>query len=81
MACGYEVLRGSFTIDSLEWTDRESLVIDDDDIVAGAPIMGVRFTARGTNGWISCLLRSIVSVHCEPIEIDEPTTRYRSTPL
>jgi hypothetical protein len=23
-------------------------------------------------GWISCPLTSIIAVHCEPIEIDEP---------
>lgn len=48
-------------------------MIDDDDIVAGAPTMGVRFTARGMNGWITCPLISIVAVHYEPIDIDDPT--------
>ena len=69
----YEVLPGSVTIDLFEWTKSEGLVIDDGDIVADVPTMGVRFKARGMNGWISCPLRSIVSVHCEPSEIDEPT--------
>jgi hypothetical protein len=49
----------------------EGLVIDGGDI-AGAPTMGVRFKVRGMNGWISCPLSSIVAVHYEPIEIDEP---------
>ncbi len=66
----YEVLPGSFTVDSFDWTDSEGLVVDGGD-VAGVPI-GVRFKARGMNGWISCPLTSIVAVHYEPIEIDEP---------
>jgi len=69
----YEVQPGSFTVDSFEWTDREGLVFDDSDIVAGVPTMGVRFKARGMNGWITCPLISIVAVHYEPIDIDEPT--------
>ena len=48
-------------------------MIDDGDVVAGVPTMGVRLKARGMNGWIFCPLRSIVAVHYEPIEIDEPT--------
>ena len=67
----YEVLPGSFTVDSFDWTDSEGLVVDGGD-VAGVPTMGVRFKARGMNGWISCPLTSIVAVHYEPIEIDEP---------
>ena len=67
----YEVLPGSFTVDSVEWTDSEGLVVDGGD-VAGVPTLGVRFKARGMNGWISCPLTSIVAVHYEPIEIDEP---------
>ena len=66
----YEVLPGSFTVDSFDWTDSEGLVVDGGD-VAGVPI-GVRCKARGMNGWISCPLTSIVAVHYEPIEIDEP---------
>ena len=67
----YEVLPGSFTVDSFDWTDSEGLVVDGGD-VTGVPTIGVRFKARGMNGWISCPLTSIVAVHYEPIEIDEP---------
>jgi hypothetical protein len=67
----YEVLPGSFTVDSFDWTDSEGLVVDGGD-VAGVPRMGVRFKVRGMNGWISCPLTSIMAVHYEPIEIDEP---------
>ncbi|MGZ9151494.1 MAG: hypothetical protein ACXW4C_11635 [Nitrospira sp.] len=67
----YEVLPGSFTVDSFDWTDSRGLVVAGGD-VAGVPTLGVRFKARGMNGWISCLLTSIVAVHYEPIEIDEP---------
>ena len=67
----YEVLPGSFTVDSFDWTDSEGLVVDGGD-AAGVPTMGVRFKVRGMNGWISCPLTSILAVHYEPIEIDEP---------
>ncbi|MEO7859143.1 MAG: hypothetical protein ABIU05_01665, partial [Nitrospirales bacterium] len=67
----YEVLPGSFTIDSFDWTDSEGVVVTGGD-VAGVPTLAVRFKARGMNGWISCPLTSIVAVHYEPIEIDEP---------
>ena len=67
----YEVLPGSFTVDSFDWTDSEGLVVDGGDVFS-VPKMGARFKARGMNGWISCLLTSIVAVHYEPIEIDEP---------
>lgn len=67
----YEVLPGSFTVDSFDWTDSEGLVVDGGD-VAGVPAIGVQFKTRGMNGWISCPLTSIVAVHYEPIEIDEP---------
>jgi len=49
------------------------LVIDDSGIAAGVPIMGVRFKAHGMNGWMTCPLISIVAVHYEPIDIDDPT--------
>jgi len=67
----YEVLPGSFTVDSFDWTDSEGLVVGG-VVIAGVPTPGVRFKARGMNGWISCLLTSIVAVHYEPIELDEP---------
>ena len=67
----YEVLPGSLMVDSYEWTDSEGLVVDGGNIV-GVPTIGVRFKARGMNGWISCPLKSILAVHYEPIEIDEP---------
>ena len=67
----YEVLPGSFTVDSFDWTDNEGLVVEGGE-VAGMPMMGVRFKVRGMNGWISCPLTSILAVHYEPIEIDEP---------
>ena len=66
----YEVLPGSFTVDSFDWTDSEGFIADGGS-VAGAPTLGVRFKVRGINGWISCPLRSIMAVHYEPIEIDE----------
>lgn len=69
----YEVLPGSFTVDSFDWTDSEGLVVVGGE-VAGVPTMGVRFKVRGMNGWISCPLTSIMAVHYEPIEIDEPIT-------
>ena len=67
----YEVLPSSFTVDSFDWTDNEGLVVEGGE-VAGMPMMGVRFKVRGMNGWISCPLTSIMAVHYEPIEIDEP---------
>ena len=67
----YEVLPGSFTVDSFDWTDSEGLIVDVGTI-AGVSTMGVRFKVRGMNGWISCPLTSIMAVHYEPIEIDEP---------
>ena len=67
----YEVLPGSFTVDSFDWTDSEGLVVEGAE-VAGVPTMGVRFKARGMHGWISCPLTSIVAVHYEPIELDDP---------
>ena len=67
----YEVLPGSFTVDSFDWTDSDGLVVDGGD-VDGVSTMGVRFKVRGMNGWISCPLTSIMAVHYEPIEIDEP---------
>ena len=67
----YDVMPGSPTVDSFDWTDSEGLVLDSGD-VAGVPTMGVRFKARGMNGWISCPLQSIVAVHYETSEIDEP---------
>ena len=67
----YEVLPGSLSVDSYEWTDSEGLVVEGKDVV-GVPAMGLRFKARGMNGWISCPLKSILAVHYEPIEIDEP---------
>ena len=67
----YEVLPGSFTIDSFDWTDSEGVIVDS-GTMAGASTLGVRFKVRGMNGWISCPLTSILAVHYEPIEIDEP---------
>ncbi len=67
----YEVLPGSLTIDAFEWTDSEGLVISTGDI-AVLPATGVRFKTRGLNGWISCPLTSIVAVHYEPIELEDP---------
>jgi len=69
----YEVLPGSFTVDSFDWTDSEGLMVDGGD-VSSVPKMGARFKVRGMNGWISCPLTSIMAVHYEPIEIDEPIT-------
>ncbi len=51
--------------------DSEGVVVVGED-VAGVPTLAVRFKARGMNGWISCPLTSIVAVHYEAIEIDEP---------
>ena len=67
----YEVLPGSFTIDSFDWTDSEGVIVDN-GTMAGGSTLGVRFKVRGMNGWISCPLTSILAVHYEPIEIDEP---------
>jgi hypothetical protein len=67
----YEVLPGSLTVDSFDWTDSEGLVLDSGAVV-GVRTMGVRFKVRGMNGWISCPHTSIMAVHYEPIEIDEP---------
>jgi hypothetical protein len=67
----YEVLPGSMTMDAFEWTDSEGLVITSGDI-AVLPAMGVRFKTRGITGWISCPLTSIMAVHYEPIELEDP---------
>ena len=57
-------------MDSYEWTDNEGLVVGGTDVAV--PVMGLRFKARGMNGWISCPLTSILAVHYEPIGIDDP---------
>lgn len=67
----YEVLPGSLTIDALEWTDSEGLVIAP-QVLGADPATGVRFKTRGINGWIACPLTSIKAVHYEPIELEDP---------
>jgi len=67
----YEVLPGSFAIDSFDWADSEGIIVESGSF-AGAPTLGARFKVRGMNGWISCPLTSILAVHHEPIEIDDP---------
>jgi hypothetical protein len=67
----YEVLPGSLTVDSFEWTDSEGIVVRGADLTVEATT-GLRFKTRGMNGWISCPLTSIVAVHYEPIELDDP---------
>lgn len=47
----YEVLPGSFTVDSFDWTDSEGVIVDVGN-VAGVPTMGVRFKVRGMNGCV-----------------------------
>ena len=76
----YEVLPGSFTVDSFDWTDSEGLVVHGGNVV-DVPTMGVRFKVRGMNGWLSCPLTSIMAVHYEPIEIDEPISMNISKAL
>ena len=68
----YEVLPGSLTVDVYEWTDGDGGPVVEGKDVVGVPVMGVRFKAPGKTGWISCPLKSILAVHYEPIEIDEP---------
>ena len=68
----YEVLPGSLTVDVYEWTNSEGDPVVEGKDVVGVPVMGVRFKGRGKTGWVSCPLTSIVAVHYEPIEIDEP---------
>ena len=67
----YEVLPGTLIVDSFDWTDSDGLVIGGGDNTA-APMPGVRFKTRGTHGWIACPLASIVAVHYEPIELEDP---------
>ena len=67
----YEVLPGSLTIDSFEWTDSDGLVLNGEDPTAG-PRIGVRFKSRGLNGWISGPISSILAVHYEPVELEDP---------
>lgn len=67
----YEVLPGSLMIDSFEWTDGDGRVMSGEDFAA-QPRMGVRFKSRGLNGWISCPITSILAVHYEPVELDDP---------
>ena len=33
---------------------------------------GVQFKSRDMNGWISCPINSILAVHYEPVELDDP---------
>ena len=67
----YEVLPGSLTMNAFEWTDSEGLVISSGDI-AVLPAMGVRFKTREITGWISCRLASVMAVHYEPTELEDP---------
>ena len=67
----YEVLPGSLTMDTFQWTDQEGITIVSADISA-LPPMGIRFKTRGITGWISCPLTSIVAVHYEPVELGDP---------
>lgn len=67
----YEVIPGSLTMDTLQWTDREGITIASVDLEA-LPPMGIRFKTRGMSGWLSCPLTSIVAVHYEPIELEDP---------
>jgi hypothetical protein len=39
----YEVLPGSLTVDSLEWTDSEGIVVTGADLTAEATTTGLRF--------------------------------------
>jgi hypothetical protein len=67
----YEVLPGSLTMDTFQWTDEEGIAIANVDLEA-LPPMGIRFKTRGINGWISCPLTSVTAVHYEPIELEDP---------
>lgn len=71
MGDGYEVLPSLLTIGAFEWTDSEGLIISTEDL-AVLPAMGVRIKTRGITGWISCPLTSIMAVHYEPIELEDP---------
>ncbi len=68
----YEVLPGSVTVDVYEWTDGEGGPVVEGKDVVGVPVIGVRFKVQGRTGWISCPLKSIVAVHDEPINIEDP---------
>jgi hypothetical protein len=67
----YEVLPGSLTMDTFQWTDQEGVTISIAEIAA-LPPMGLRFKTRGISGWIYCPLTSIAAVHYEPIELEDP---------
>jgi hypothetical protein len=67
----YEVIPGSLTMDTFQWTDQEGITIASVDLEA-LPPMGIRFKTRGITGWISCPLSSVQAVHYEPIELGDP---------
>ncbi|MEP7152859.1 MAG: hypothetical protein ABI856_14210 [Nitrospira sp.] len=67
----YEVLPGSLTMDTFQWTDQEGVTLASVNLEA-LPPMGIRFKTRGIHGWISCPLTTIKAVHYEPIELEDP---------
>jgi hypothetical protein len=67
----YDVLPGSLTMDTYQWTDHKGITIASVDLEA-LPPMGIRFKTRGITGWISCPLTSVAAVHYEPIELEDP---------
>ncbi len=67
----YEVLPGSLTMDTFQWTDQEGVTLASVNLEA-LPPMGIRFKTRGIYGWISCPLTTIKAVHYEPIELEDP---------
>ena len=67
----YEVLPGSLTMDTFQWTDREGIIMASVDLDA-LPPMGIPFKTRGISGWIPCPLTSIVAVYYEPVEVRDP---------
>ena len=67
----YDVLPGSLTMDTFQWTDQQGITISSVDVEV-LPPMGIRFKTRGISGWLSCPLTSVVAVHYEPVELGDP---------
>lgn len=66
----YHVLRGTVTVEVFGLTDATGVATSVEPAVVETT--GVRFKAQGLNGWISCPLTSIMAIHYESSDTDEP---------
>ncbi len=67
----YHILRGTVTVEAFEFVEGTGLA-SGGEAGSGVTSTGLRFKAQGMNGWIACPLTSIMAVHYESIDTDEP---------